>query len=226
MRKYKPIGENPKDGPHIQKLRVLINNAKTLPADHFYFSGGPIYTSMLHVMNNFPKFAEQIQTLFEHKIITYDKDYKFNWNEDDTSLALYFKNQNFMSIKKVSGDFWGDIETAFSKKKGSLRHLASSNGRGIGSNKTGKNRNYRKATANNSKGYEKIQKLFPNEKEEKYFDKIQALEDMFDEHSNNYFWKDDGKNTSFIEFCEAKFDEIRKIIGGAKNEQKDPPKNL
>jgi hypothetical protein len=219
MRKYKPIND-PKDGLHIQKLRILINRAKTLPADHFYFSGDNNYTSMLRVMNNFPKFAEQIQTLFEHRIITYE-DYIFHWNEDDSSLALYFKNQDFLSRKEKSGDFWGDIETAFSKKKGSLRHLASKNGRGIGSNKPGRNRNYKKATANSSKGYEKIQKLFPSDEEEKYYDKIQALEDIFDEHSGNYFWKDDGKDTSLIEFCEAKFDEIRKIIGAFKNEPKN-----
>ena len=208
MRKYKPT-DSPEDGLHIQILRELINHAKTLPADHFYFSSDKIYTSMLHVMNNFPKFVEQIQTLFEHGIITY-KDYKFNWNKDDTSLAQYFKNQDFMSRKNKSGDFWGDIEIAFSKKKGSLRFLASSNGRGIESNKTGRNRNYKKATANRSKDYEEIQKLFLTEEEEKYINKITAIEDIMDEDN---FWKNDN-DLGLIEHCKLKFDMIKKIIDG------------
>jgi hypothetical protein len=139
-------------------------------------------------MNNFPKFVYDLPELFYYEIITFE-DNQFKWNYDNTSLAEYFK-----SIEKKSGDFWQDIEDAFLIKEGSLRHLASSNGRGI----------YKP-----SKGYEKILKLFPNKKEEKYLDKIMALEEII-----NNFWINDNDNTKFTEHCEVKFAEIKKIIDG------------
>jgi len=196
----------------VYYTKVLCELINSITKTYLVYTSNSYIQKLIKVMDKFPKFVEQLPTLVDNKIIIFDEvDFKFKWNCDKTSIAQYFVNIKEKTIHPCNG-FWADIEDAFDYKKDSLRHLATKNGRG--------------AYFKPSDDYIKIINLFPNEKEKKYYDKIQALEDMFNEHNNNYFWKDDGKNTSFIEFCEAKFDEIRKIIGVAKDEQKDVSKDL
>ena len=181
MRRYKHIAFSDEQ----KYIMMLCELTKT---DYFYSSTYDSFISLVRVMNKFPKFVYDLSELFYHKIISYENN-SFKWKYDNSSLAMYFK-----SMEKNSGDFWKDIEEAFQIKEGTLRHLASSNGRGI----------YKP-----SKDYEKILSLFPNEEEEKYIEKIKAIEEIVDN-----FWINDTANTKFIDFCEAKFTEIKKIIDG------------
>jgi hypothetical protein len=193
MRRYKKIAEKDKIKYTKMICELISNETKT----HLMFTNDKYTESLVRVMDKFPKFVEQLSVLVYKKIIVFDDvNFKFKWNRDKTSIAWYFKNMKKNSLC-LCGDFWADIEEAFDYERGSLRYLSSKNGRGI---------------FKPSEHYEEIIKLFPDEKEEKYMDKIRALEDMFNENSDNYFWKDDGTDTEFVEWCEAKFAEIKKII--------------
>jgi len=195
MRRYKKITDKDK----IKYTSMLCEIISGVTKTRLKFTNDKHAESLIRVMDKFPKFVEQLPTLVYKKIIVFDEvNFKFKWDRDKTSISQYFINMKKNS-HCLCGDFWADIEEAFNYEKGSLRHLSSKNGRGAGKNKP-------------SKHYEEIIKLFPDEKEEKYMEKIRALENMFNEHGDSYFWKDDGKDTGFIEFCEAKFAEIKKII--------------
>jgi hypothetical protein len=182
MKRYKNITLNDEQ----KYIRMLCELTKT---DNFYHSTYESFIGLARVMNKFPKFVWDLSGLFYHKIITYD-DNRFKWNLDNTSLAQYFKN-----LDKKSGDFWGDIEAAFSIKEGSLRHLASSNG---GIDKP-------------SKGYEKLQSFFPTKEEEKYIDKFIAIEKIVNDDT---YWKKENDYKNLTECYEAIFADIKKIIDG------------
>ena len=76
----------------------------------------------------FPQFHEDFEILIKNKIIIKTGNI-FTWNKKKTSLAEYFHDFKGKSIP-VEGGFWCPIETAFNIKRGSLRNLASPNGRG------------------------------------------------------------------------------------------------
>jgi len=82
--------------------------------------------SLLRAMDMFPQFEDDFKILWQNKIIELEDGF-FKWNYSLTSLAEYFKSLENVSETKF---FWENIEDAFFKNKKSLRHLASSNGRG------------------------------------------------------------------------------------------------
>ena len=187
MRRYKniPLSDEEK---YVKILREITK------IDYLHYSSAISFIRLARVMNNFPKFVYDLPELFYYEVIAFE-DNQFKWNYDNTSLAGYFKK-----IEKKSGDFWKDIEEAFITKEGpikegSLRHLASSNGRG---------KKYKL-----SKDYEKILDLFFDKEREKYIHKIMAIEEII-----NNFWINDDDNTKFTEHCELKFAKIKKIIDG------------
>ena len=82
--------------------------------------------SILRAMDMFPQFEDDFKILWHNKIIELEDGF-FKWNYTKTSLAEYFINLENVSEIKF---FWENIESAFLLEEGSLRHLASSNGRG------------------------------------------------------------------------------------------------
>ena len=78
----------------------------------------------------FPLFEIEYKLLREMEII-YCNGGNCSWNKSLTSLGEYFSEFKSIGecIKPVTGGFWNPVETAFNVKRGSLRHLASGNGR-------------------------------------------------------------------------------------------------
>ena len=163
----------------VEKLSHYYLMLKELKANNECLSIFPNFLALANVLYRFPEFESSIEIFFYNKIISFEKGH-FKWNYDKTSLAQYFG-----SIKKENDKtqlFWEYVEYAFAIQKGSLRPLRSDNG----------------SVRKPSKDYMKIIKLVGTKEDKKYMDKIAALEDMFDEYSNNYFWKDDGTEMEFV----------------------------
>jgi len=80
--------------------------------------------------NYYPQFKKDFKLLVKNDYII-KKDTCLKWTANRTSLAQYFYDFKYTCKEPVRGGFWAPIESLFNIKRGSLRSLVSTNGRGV-----------------------------------------------------------------------------------------------
>ena len=165
---------------------------------------------MARVMNQFKQFKDDFAFLWEKEIITaegenffiskesldnYTFKLNFKWNLSKACLAQYFVNLEKDTSETIY--FWEPIESAFSLKKGSLKHYVNIGG-----------------YEQNAKDYDELMDLLTKHRElnlNNDTNKLLAIKDLItDFEDSDETWKNDDIHFMFSNL----FEDIKKVING------------